>query len=195
MARVHTEELDGYRTCGRPRVVDSANWADDTVLTEDCPGYLESQPCRIVREEVFMTFADCGASPTPGFDIGQVERSTVRFLPADGDWACPHCSFAPANFSLEPRTKYMSRSEQSQDELRRRSMRSEQQQAQQVTAAERQAVALEKLAEQGREQNRVAKLEEELAELRAQLAAQANGHDEPALDDEPAPRARPKART
>jgi uncharacterized Zn finger protein (UPF0148 family) len=185
VARVVTTELDGFRTCGRPRVVDSASWADDVVLTEDCAHYIESQPCRIVREEVIFTFRDSGAQATNGMDVDMVERSTVRYVPADGNWRCPFCDFETSNFSPEPRQKYMSRSEQSQDELRRRSMRSEETQKAQVTAAERQAIALEALVAQGQESSRVAALERELAELRAQLT---NGHD----DETPA-RPRPKA--
>lgn len=146
MARVVTTEVDGFRTCARPRIVDSASWGDDTVLLEDCPGY-DSEPCRLVREEVVFTFADCGAQATPGFDIGQVERSTVRYLPADGDWSCPHCGFETSAFSLEPRTKYMQRSEQHPDELRRRSLRQDKREVEQLTLAERQAAALEQANE------------------------------------------------
>lgn len=171
--RVETIELDGYRTCGRPRVVDSASWSDDTVLMDDCPGYVESEPVRILREEVILTFADNGASPTPGFDVNQVERSTVRYLPADGDWSCPHCGFDTSNFSPEPRTRFAQLSEQHPDELRRRSMRGEQREEKALSIEERQAAALEKLAAQAEENGRVAALEAEIAEMRELLAAQA----------------------
>jgi hypothetical protein len=167
--------------------VDSASWADDVVLQEDCAHYLESQPCALVEEEIAWTFADNGATPQPGFDVTGTERSTTHLRPADGNRACDACGFPESNFSLEPRQRYLSRSDQSQDELRRRSMRTEEVQKAQVTAAERQALALEALARQGQESSRVAKLEAELAELRAMMA-NGNGHD----DDEPA-RPRPKA--
>jgi hypothetical protein len=191
VARVTTREVSGFKTCGRPRVVDSASWADDVVLTDDCAHYIESQPCELIEETVEWTFVDNGADPaTPGFDAHKVERSTTHLKPADGNRACDACGFEESNFSLTPRMRYMSRSEQSQDELRRRSMQADRRQAEQVSAAERQAAALEALARQGEENGRVAQLERELAELRELLAAQANGHD-----DEPAPaRPRPKAK-
>jgi hypothetical protein len=189
VARIDTRELTGWKTCGRPRVIDDASWSTGTVLETDCPHYIESQPVECIEETVSWTYRDQGSPPVPGMDVDKVERSTIRLVPADGNWACEACGFEQSSFSYEPRRAYAQLSEQHPDELRRRSMRQEKREHEQVDAATRQAAALEALAEQGREANRVAKLEEELAQLKALLAEQANGHD-----DEPAPRARPKAK-
>lgn len=172
MARVTERPVAGFKTCGRPRIVDSASWSDDTVLTDDCPHYLESQPCELIEETVAWSFRDLGADAVAGLDVDKIERSTTHLRPADGDRSCAACRFPESNFSLQPRARYLSRSEQSQDELRRRSLRGEQRDERALTIEERQAAALEALAAQGAENGRVAALEAELAEVKAVLARQ-----------------------
>jgi LmbE family N-acetylglucosaminyl deacetylase len=172
MARVITSEpFAGYRTCSRPRVFDPEH-GELGARDEDCPGY-ESEPCQIVREEVQFTFRDNGSDGAPGMDHEGIERSTVRFMPADGDWECPHCAHPMASFSPEARGEYVHLSEQHPDELRRRSLKQDKRAEEQLSIAERQAKALEALAGQAAESARVAALEAELAELRKLLDGQA----------------------
>jgi len=194
VARVTTREVSGFKTCGRPRIIDAASWSNNTVLADhDCPVYEESVPYECIEETTHWTFRDQGSEPVAGLDVDKVERTSIRLVPADGDWSCPGCDFEMTNLSYEPRRAYAMLSEQHPDELRRRSLRSEKRETEHVDAATRQAAALEAIAEQGRESSRVAELEAELAEIKALLAAQTNGHDD---DEAPAPRTpRAKART
>jgi hypothetical protein len=153
MARVIEEEMDGYRTCGRPRIRDDAFQAEGTVLLTDCPSYVVSRPCRVVRERVQYTFADNGADNQESrlvMDVEKVERESVRYLPAGGDWSCPDCGFEMCSFGVEPRMDYRNVSSDDPDELRKRSLRQESRDEKQIEASERSAVALEKLVDVNR---------------------------------------------
>ena len=162
--RVERTELDGWRTCARPRVLDDTSWPDSDVMLEDCKGYT-SEPCRVVRETVMWTFADGGAQPGAQLDVNHVEKSTVRYLPADGDWGCPHCGWETCTFSVEPRRAYRRLSDQDPDTLRRRTLRQDRQAEQTLAVEERQAAALERLVEQGDQSAKVAQLESLVARL------------------------------
>lgn len=180
MARVITSEpFDGWRTCGRPRIADPEH-GELGALDEDCPSY-ESQPCLIVREEVQFTFGELNngaTTPQEQMVADVAERSSVRYLPADGEWGCPDCGHPMSAFTPEPRATYRTMSGQSPDEMRRMTLKQDRQAEESLSFAERQAKALEALVSQGQEAARLEALEAELAELRAML---------------PKPEAKPKA--
>lgn len=140
MPIVTETEVDGFRTCGRPR----------HEFPDDCPGY-DSEPCRVVRQYVAFSYVDGGADPAQvGMDTSMTERTAEHIRPADDDWACRHCG-EPANFTLEPRPSYRRVTEQDPDELVRRAR-------DQADATGRSADALEKLVAQGDQSAEIAQL-------------------------------------
>lgn len=185
MRVITSDPMPGYRTCGRPTIADQDY--GDTVLPDDCPSYLESAPALIVREEVQYTFRDGGSDGSPGMDHDSIERSVIRYLPADGDWTCPDCGFEMSAFTLEPRPTYRHVSDQNPEELRRRTLR---QAEKTLDVQTRQALALEALAAGQQPTAQLDALRAEIADLRAQLA-NGNGHDPEA----PTPAARPRKRS
>jgi uncharacterized Zn finger protein (UPF0148 family) len=140
--RVIASEVDGYAWCTR-------KWRDED---GDEMGFCEGnaqRPVRLVREEVEWTFLDNGGDH-PG-----VERSAVYFRFADeGDIPCPVCG-ETRSCSDQARLTYDNASGQSPDEI----FRARKREKQQVTLAERQAVALEALVTQGQSDAKVAQLE------------------------------------
>jgi hypothetical protein len=106
MRIITSDPQPGYRTCQRPRLEDP-DWPG-VALPEDCPVYVSSEPVDVVTVERIFTFADGGATMTPGGVMPDMpERSIIEVRPADGvSPECPACGWETCSFSLAPRVKY-----------------------------------------------------------------------------------------
>jgi len=190
--RIETDIVRGYKTCG----------ADRTAMDEDCPGY-DSVEIDVIREEVHRLFGDAAGVNGVGSAGIPVSNDPWSVLPSHSliyvkpvnpeDVVCDYCG-GPANLSLEARPKYQRLSEQGPDELIRRARADRKLGERQTDAAERQAVALERMAGANSD---IDDLRAQVARLTAALDAQNSplsaSDAEPVSQGHPSRRARQKA--
>jgi hypothetical protein len=153
-----------------------------------CEGHAQ-QPVPGIRETVAYSYRDNWGTggPAPSAEdmafANLTERETIRICFADdADRPCPHCG-AAREIADQVRPKYPALSGVPQDELMRRQRLAEENATQTVSAAERQAAALEALAAQGaqageNEQLR-ALVERQSEQIERLLARLENGNGEP----------------
>jgi hypothetical protein len=179
MPIVTTEEIPGFKTCGRDRVAAARRGEGE------CPGYT-SESANLLREVVAYTYGDAhGDTSDPYYRI--VEKEIIRLIPATPeDGVCAHCGFR-ANVSLEAREDYPRLADKGPDELVRRATADRDRahaDEQAHSVAERQAIATERLVEQQAQTNVLLRQQMELG-MRTQSREERQREMAALLDDKP----------
>jgi len=172
MPNIIREEVQGFAHCmqflDELGEVSRPGPLGETMTDEKCPGYAQ-QRVPIIREVVEHLYGDYGAGSEltgagrSGYDV---YYSTEHLQWADPEQApCPHCG-VPRELSTQERPSYPRLSGQPQDQLLR--FKREEREAAVSTANAMQSMA-STLADRSAQDERIAALEKELAEVRGDV--------------------------